>query len=79
MDIGDQLAKMRTYLCDDQAGLTKLGGIEDNLDSLNYAPGAANMQNNVTLGSGTVCLPLPLGEGRGEGLVRQARNNFTGL
>jgi hypothetical protein len=43
MDIGDQLAKMRTNLCDDQAGLTKLSEIEDNLDSLNYAPGAANI------------------------------------
>ncbi|MDX6500599.1 MAG: hypothetical protein QOG23_3859 [Blastocatellia bacterium] len=30
-------------------------------------------------GSGTVCLPLPLGEGRGEGLVRQARNNSPGF
>jgi hypothetical protein len=28
----------------------KLAEIEDNLDSLNYAPGAANMPNNVTLG-----------------------------
>src|SRR5947207_4102250 len=28
---------------------------------------------------GTVCLPLPLGEGRGEGLVRQARNNSQGF
>lgn len=50
MNIGDQLAKMRTNLCDDQAGLTKLAEIEDNLDSLKYAPGAANMPNNVTLG-----------------------------
>jgi hypothetical protein len=30
-------------------------------------------------GSGTVCLPLPLGEGRGEGLVRLAPNNSSGF
>jgi glycosyltransferase involved in cell wall biosynthesis len=30
-------------------------------------------------GSGTVCLPLPLGEGRGEGLARQARNTSPGF
>ncbi|MDX6501350.1 MAG: hypothetical protein QOG23_4610 [Blastocatellia bacterium] len=29
--------------------------------------------------SGTVWLPLPLGEGRGEGLVRQARDNSPGF
>src|SRR2546430_13304440 len=34
---------------------------------------------NPRLGTGTVCLPLPLGEGRGEGLVRQARNNSPGF
>src|SRR5712692_1681619 len=27
----------------------------------------------------TVCLPLPLGEGRGEGLVGQARNDSPGF
>src|SRR5438034_10883742 len=30
-------------------------------------------------GSGTACLPLPLGEGRGEGIVRRSRNNPPGF
>jgi len=50
MDLGDQIAKMRANLCDNAAGEAKLGEIEDYLDSLSYAPGQANLQNNVTMG-----------------------------
>ena len=50
MKLGDQIAKMRANLCNNAAGEAKLGEIEDYLDSLNYAPGQANLQNNVTMG-----------------------------
>ncbi|HEY6047082.1 MAG TPA: hypothetical protein VIU65_10800 [Pyrinomonadaceae bacterium] len=50
MSLGDQLAKIRTNLCNNAAGEAKLGEIEDKLDSLSYQPGPANLQNNVTLG-----------------------------
>ena len=37
------------------------------------------IEHHRVRGSGTVCLPLPLGEGRGEGLGRQARINAPGF
>src|SRR5689334_5325655 len=50
MQIGDELAKVRTNLCDNQAAENKLDEVENNLDSLSYVAGEGNLQNNVTLG-----------------------------
>ena len=50
LNLGDEIAKIRTNLCDDTAAQAKLDSIEDNLDSLHYVAGQPNLQNNVTLG-----------------------------
>lgn len=50
MQIGDELASVRTNLCDIKEAEAKLDEVESNLDSLSYVSGPGNLQNNVTMG-----------------------------